>query len=426
MQPASNTITEAHAAPVVILDFGVLFRGRGSRVDRWTVARADRVNMLTSRGSNSHHGVMSFPGDQIRPAALPSTLAGDIETYTCVDYHTGGEPFRIVESLPEEPAGADVPSKRGSAMASAQVQRIREILCFEPRGHADMYGGFLVDPAPGADLGVLFWHKDGFSTACGHGTIALGAWAIESGRISPSASGVTDVVIDVPSGRVTARVHTAAVPAGARPQVTHVDFVNVPSYVLAQDVTVATSRGEVSVDVVYGGAIYAHLDATTVGLTITPENTQELIKLGREIKWALNEADVATHPFDDRLSGIYGTILFEDLGPAPEGSGADVYQRNVTVFADGEVDRSPCGSGTSSRVAALTARGILGDGATLLHASIVGSHFTALAVETGSVTVDGVDVATVTPQVTGTAYVTGRHEFVVDPRDDLVPGFVLR
>jgi proline racemase len=345
----------------------------------------------------------------------------ELESYACTDYHTGGEPFRIVENLPVEPAGADVPAKRVSAIASPEIQRIREILCFEPRGHADMYGGFLVEPEAGADLGVLFWHKDGFSTACGHGTIALGAWAIESGRIAADPSGVTDVVIDVPSGRVTARVHTQG-----EARVTHVDFINVPSYVLAQDVEVDTSRGILRVDVVHGGAIYAHLDAASVGLTVTPDNVAELTAIGREIKWALNDHPAARHPLDDRLSGIYGTIIVEDLGPVPEGIDADVYQRNVTVFADGEVDRSPCGSGTSSRVAALIARGVLGPGERLLHESIVGSRFMARAVDTGRLELPGAMIPTVTPQVTGTAYLTGRHEFFVDPRDALVPGFVLR
>lgn len=362
----------------------------------------------------------------------------ELESYSCVDYHTGGEPFRIVEHLPVTPAGDDVPSRRVSAIASEEIQRIREILCFEPRGHADMYGGFLVEPAPGADLGVLFWHKDGFSTACGHGTIALGAWAVETGRVPEDPSGRTDVVIDVPSGRVTARVHTAprapeenTLPDAAAHRgglVTEVDFVNVASYVLAQDVVVHTSRGVLRVDVVYGGAIYAHLDVSTVGLTVTPEHTQELISLGREIKWALNDTEVARHPLDERLGGIYGTILFEDLGAAPADSGARVYQRNVTIFADGEVDRSPCGSGTSSRVAALSARGVLGPGETLVHESIVGSRFTARALDTGTIELPhpGGTLDTVTPQVTGTAYKTGTHEFVVDPRDSLVPGFVLR
>ena len=337
------------------------------------------------------------------------------ERYEAVDYHTGGEPFRIVTTLPVTVEGADVASRRMFAIGSPEVQRIRQILCHEPRGHADMYGGFVVAPDDdGADLGVLFWHKDGFSTACGHGTIALGAWAIESGLVEPDASGTTDVVIDVPSGRVTARVHT-----DADGTVTTVDFVNVPGYVLARDVPVATSRGDVTVDVSFGGAIYAQLDARSVGLAVTPEHVDEIIAIGREIKGALNDSVHAVHPTDDRLSGIYGTIVFEDLG------GDDVagpWQRNATIFADGELDRSPCGSGTCARLATLTARGALPEGAALRHESIVGTRFTGTVL-------DRVDVAgreAVVPQVTGTAYRTAEHVFVVDPRDDLVPGFVLR
>jgi proline racemase len=213
------------------------------------------------------------------------------EHYDTVDYHTGGEPFRIVTDLPVPIAGPDVPSKRITAMESPEVERIRRILCHEPRGHADMYGGFLVEPSPGADLGVLFWHKDGFSTACGHGTIALGTWAIESGRIDPSPSGVTDVVIDVPSGRVTARVHT-----DEHGGVTAVDFVNVPSYLVARDVSVQTSRGQVTVDIAYGGALYAQLDTTDLDLPVVPERTGEIIALGREVKWLLNDSRMPSIP----------------------------------------------------------------------------------------------------------------------------------
>ncbi len=336
----------------------------------------------------------------------------DAEQYSCIDYHTGGEPFRIVTSLPVPIEGEDVPSKRLFAMGSEQIERIRKILCFEPRGHADMYGGFVVEPNdPGAHFGVLFWHKDGFSTACGHGTIALGVWAIDSGLVAPDPSGVTDVIIDVPSGRVTARVRTEDGRA------TGVDFINVPSYVLAEDVPVQTALGEVTVQLTFGGAIYAQLDASTVGLTVTPENFAEIIAIGREIKWALNESASAKHPVDDRLSGIYGTIVFEDLGD--EGG---LHQRNATIFADGELDRSPCGSGTSARVATLTAQGTLPQGEVLLHESIVGSRFTARVLE--RTVVAGRDA--VIPQVTGMAFKTGEQVFTVDPRDPLVPGFVLR
>src|SRR5580698_4736714 len=156
-----------------------------------------------------------------------------------VDYHAGCEPFRIVTDVPAID-GATVADKRVTALSDPGVDGLRALLCSEPRGHADMYGGFIVPPDDsGAHFGVLFWHKDGFSTACGHGTIALGAWAVRSGRVPADPSGVTDVLIDVPSGRVRARVSTD----GAR--VVSVDFVNVPSYVLHDEVTVPTSRGAV-------------------------------------------------------------------------------------------------------------------------------------------------------------------------------------
>ena len=160
-----------------------------------------------------------------------------LEVHT-TDYHTAGEPFRIVTAGAPDIPGATVRDRREHARASAEVDRVRRLLCNEPRGHADMYGCFPVAPDDGgARLGVLFWHKDGFSTACGHGTIALGAWAVESGLVAAAADGETDVPIDVPSGRVVARVRCAG---GA---VRDVTFRNVPSYVLARDVPVATPFG---------------------------------------------------------------------------------------------------------------------------------------------------------------------------------------
>jgi proline racemase len=336
-----------------------------------------------------------------------------MESVETVDYHTAGEPFRIVRP-PTTIPGKTVADRRLFAIGDADVQALRRFLCFEPRGHADMYGGFLVPPDDGnAHLGVLFWHKDGFSTACGHGTIALGAWAIHSGLVTPDPSGVTDVRIDVPSGRVTAKVRTDG------DQVVGVDFVNVPSYVLFRDVGVSTSRGEVTVDIVYGGAIYAHLDASAVGLTVTPEDYADLIVIGREVKHLLNATEYANHPDDARLSGIYGTILFEDLGVTADG---DLRQRNVTVFADGEVDRSPCGSGTASRVALLAATGALAGERRLIHESIVGTVFGARVVEQ----VEAAGRPAVVPEVSGMAYRTGRHVFELDPTDRLGEGFVLR
>ena len=331
------------------------------------------------------------------------------------DYHTAGEPFRIVtEGLPDIP-GTTVGERRVAAIADANgVDRIRQLLCNEPRGHADMYGGFIT-PADdeGADFGVLFWHKDGFSTACGHGTIALGVWAVETGRVASNPDGDTDVTIDVPSGRVRARVSQRG---GVIESVT---FRNVASHVIARDVPVLTSLGEVVVDISFSGAIYVSLAASAVDLQVTPENYSELIAIGREVKWLLNDSEYAQHAADQRRSGVYGTILFDDVGRTPQGP----HQRNVTVFADGEVDRSPCGSGTGARVALLADSGELAADQTLRHDSIVNTSFTA-RFDRGSDAASGTN--TVIPEVTGAAYKTGEHLFTLDERDALGTGFVLR
>lgn len=306
------------------------------------------------------------------------------------DYHCEGEPFRIVLSGVPEIPGATVRERRMAVPEEADA--LRRLLCHEPRGHADMYGCFLVPPDDdGAQLGVLFWHKDGYSTACGHGTIALATWAVESGRVAAAADGETDVVIDVPSGRVTARVRRS------EGRVVSVSFRNVPSHVLARDVPYRSAR----VDVSYGGAVYVSVRAADLGLSVTPDALPELIKAGREVKAALT-------PMVDHPDGIYGTILYDELPDTPDGP----HQRNVTVFADGEVDRSPCGSGTSARLALLDPEGVL------THDSIVGTRFLGRVVERTE--------AGVVTEVEGMAYPTGEHRFTLDPRDPLGTGFVLR
>lgn len=324
------------------------------------------------------------------------------------DYHTAGEPFRIVTDGVGEIAGATVAERRLAA-AAEPIDAVRRLLCHEPRGHADMYGCFVVAPDDdGADFGALFWHKDGYSTACGHGTIALGAWAVETGRVAAPA----DVVIDVPSGRVTARVNTSQ--HGA---VRDVSFVNVPARVTARRLTVPAPGGarrrsaaSVPVQIAYGGAFYAFVEAGALGLEVSPTAIAELIAAGRQIKAALAGADVARHPTDPRLSGIYGVVIHQREGPAAE--------RNVTVFADGAVDRSPCGSATSARTALLLQEGSLSPGQRWTNTSIVGTRFEARALEQVA---DGW-----LTEVTGSAYRTGEHRFVLDPRDDVGLGFVLR
>jgi proline racemase len=317
------------------------------------------------------------------------------------DYHTAGEPFRIVVSDIGEIAGANVRERRETAAATERIDRVRRLLCHEPRGHADMYGCFVVPPDDdGASFGALFWHKDGYSTACGHGTIALGAWAVESGRLAAPTDGQVDVVIDVPSGRVAARVRRVA------GKVEDVAFVNVPASVTARHV----HAGDVKADVAWGGAFYAFVPAAAFGLRVTPEDLPGLIASGRAVKAALDGTPLSRHAHDDRLSGIYGTVLTEQVGPR--------HHRNVAIFADGEVDRSPTGSATSARTALLLADAEIGIGDTWRNDSIAGTSFHAKPI--------GEVPEGVLTEVSGMAFRTGEHRFVLDPRDTLGTGFVLR
>jgi proline racemase len=316
-----------------------------------------------------------------------------------VDYHTGGEPFRIVTAGAPALEGTTILERR--RFAREHLDRVRRLLVLEPRGHADMYGCHVVPPNDdGADLGVVFFHNEGYSTACGHGTIALVTWALDSGVVERH-EGETRVVVDVPSGRLEA---WATVEAG---RVRSVRFRNVPSFVWANGLEAAGRR----VDVAFGGAFYASLEER-----VDPRELPRLIELGRAMKAELEAAHDIVHPLEPELRDVYGVIFWQEEGAEP------LVQRNVTVFADGEVDRSPCGSGTSARLALLHAQGRLAPGAALRHRSIVGSEFTGRVVgETG---VAGRPA--VVTEVEGSAYRTGQATFELDPDDPLGEGFLLR
>ncbi len=329
-----------------------------------------------------------------------------------VDYHTAGEPFRIVVDGVPPLEGSTVLDRR--RWARDHLDHIRRLLVFEPRGHADMYGAFVTPPNDeGADLGVVFFHNEGYSTACGHGTIALVTWALESGRL-PITGSETRVVVDVPSGRLecVARVD------GTR--VRSVRFRNVPSFVLARTVEVETAAfGRLVLDVVFGGAFYGSLDARSIGLDVSPASLPALIPLERELRPAIEAAVDVAHPGEPELRGVYGVIFWQDEPAAP---GFALVQRNVTVFADGEVDRSPCGSGTSARLALLHAEDRLRVGERLRHLSVVDTAFVGEVVAEATVAAR----PAVVTEVEGSASLTGRHEFVLEPDDPVGPGFLLR
>jgi proline racemase len=326
---------------------------------------------------------------------------GQLAAIQTVDYHTAGEPFRIVTGGVPPLEGRTILEKR--RFAAERLDHVRRLLVHEPRGHADMYGCFVTEPEDdGADLGVVFFHNAGYSTACGHGTIALVTWALESGRVNAGSGG--RVVVDVPSGRL----ETVAGSEDGR--VIRVRFTNVPSFVVAQGLEAAG----VTADVAFGGAFYASVQAP---IPVEPASLPGLITLGRDIKCELEAREEFVHPLEPELRDVYGVIFWQ-----PEEDGPPLVQRNVTVFADGEVDRSPCGSGTSARLALLDAAGELARGDELVHRSVIGTEFRARVA--GDAEVAGLPA--VITEVEGSAHFTGRHEFALDPSDPLPDGFLLR
>ncbi len=330
-----------------------------------------------------------------------------------VESHAGGEPLRVVVDGWPEIEGETVREKR--RYAAANHDHLRTALMLEPRGHADMYGAIPVEPDGDADLGVLFTHNDGFSTMCGHGVIALATVLIETGMLdpadeSPDERGEATVRMDTPAGRVTAR----GTVEGDR--VTEVAFENVPSFVYARDRTVdVPGIGELTYDVAFGGAFYAYCDAEAAGVGLRQDDAEDLIRAGRAIKRAVSEDLAIEHPVHDDLGLLYGTIF---TGPAA----GDADSRNVCVFADGEVDRSPTGTGVSGRLALEADAGRLDVGDPFTVESVVGSTFTGCVLDR---TTCG-EYDAVVPEVAGSAHVTGRSEFVLDPADPLGEGFLLR
>ena len=323
-----------------------------------------------------------------------------------IESHAAGEPLRVITGGIDPIPGTTILEKR--RYAQQRLDGLRRGLMFEPRGHADMYGAIPTEPAtPDGDAGVLFMHNEGWSTMCGHGVIALVTVALEAGLLE-----ARDVVrLDTPAGRVTAR------PRVEGKRVRSVAFENVPSFVASLDDHVdVPGVGGVRYDLAFGGAFYAFVDAASVGLEMTPERFRDLIAIGSAIKHAVMSAREIRHPLEPDLSFLYGTIF---TGPA---LGSDADSRNVCVFAEGEVDRSPTGTGVSARVAIERARGHLASGDSFVVESIIGTRFTGRIAR--ELHWEGYDA--VVPQIEGSACITGRNEIWISPNDPLPEGFILR
>lgn len=347
---------------------------------------------------------MNLNWQQYRPEAETMII-------TTIDAHAAGEPLRIITGGLPPLTGSTILERR--RFMQEHYDSIRQALMWEPRGHFNMYGAVLTPPVtPEADLGVLFLHNEGYSTMCGHGVIALVTALVKTGIVQAREPS-TPVNLDTPAGLVRATAYLAS-----HGQVKHVSFLNVPSFVSARDVELELPvYGKLTVDIAFGGAFYAILPAERVGLRVVPEATAQLASAGEAIKKAINARFPIIHPLEEDLGFLYGTIL---TGP-PEDPAH--HSRNICVFANAEVDRSPTGTGVSARLALHAARGEIADDQPILIESILGAASVFSGRIAGRTRVGPYDA--IVPEVRGTAFLTGRHEFFVDPADPLGKGFLL-
>ena len=326
-----------------------------------------------------------------------------------LDAHTGGEPLRIIISGFPHLKGETLLEK--IANVKNDFDHIRKALILEPRGHADMYGALIVDPdTPEADFGVIFIHNEGYSTGCGHAVIALTKAFVESGLIKKTEP-VTEVKMDVPSGFIRS---FAEVKNG---EITSIGFHNVPSFVQQiGSIVNVPGLGNICYDLAFGGAYYAFVNVAQFNLDCTQEYHDELIEKGMLIKNTISNSIKLDHPTEPEMNFLYGTIF---TGPPKDFNN---HSRNVCIFAEGEVDRSPTGTGVSARVAIHYARGEIGIGESITIESIIGSTF---SVKINEIKTIGKYEAVI-PEVRGSAFLIGKNSFWINPIDPLKDGFILR
>ena len=326
---------------------------------------------------------------------------------SAVDSHTEGMPTRVVTSGVGELPGSTMAERRLYVMN--EREDLRTLLMHEPRGHSAMSGAILQPPTrPDADIGVVFIEVSGCLPMCGHGTMGTATVLVETGMV-PVKEPVTVIRIDTPAGLVEASVE---VEGGHARSVT---IRNVPAYLHLRDATVRVSGfGEVVVDVAWGGNFYAVLPAASLGLAVRPSLHDELVGAGLAVMGAVNEQLSFAHPEQPSIDACHHVVLTE---PGDE----TVSGRAAVAIHPGWLDRSPCGTGTSARMAQLHARGELRLGEDYVHASVLGTRFTGRLV--GTTTVGGFEA--VVPTVRGRAWVTGLASYLLDPDDPFPAGFLL-
>jgi proline racemase len=332
-----------------------------------------------------------------------------IKTIQTIESHTVGEPTRIVTG--------GIPKIPGKTMAEKMeyleenMDNLRTMLMSEPRGHNDMFGAIYTDPADEtADIGIIFMDGGGYLNMCGHGSMGAATCAVEMG-IVPIEEPYTNIKLEAPAGMIKAKVKVEDGKAK------EASIVNVPAFLYKKDLQIEVPEfGKLKLDISFGGSFFAMVDVKNVGIDICPENTQKLNDLGMRIINAVNEQVEIEHP---ELKHIKTVDLCEFYGE-PKSEDADV--QNVVVFGQGQVDRSPCGTGTSAKMALLHAEGKMKVGEEIVNESIICTKFRGKILSETKVG----EYDAVIPEITGSAYVTGYSQFLVDPDDPVKYGFVLK
>ncbi len=326
---------------------------------------------------------------------------------TCIDSHTAGEPTRIVVSGIPKLRGESVAEKRD--YLKEKYDHLRTFLMHEPRGHNDMFGAVIVEPSDEkADLGVIFMDSGGYLDGCGHGTMGVAAVAVETGLVEVKEP-ETKIVLEVPSGLIET---TCKVKNG---HVEEVKMRNVPSFLYSTEEINVPGLGEIEVDIAFGGNFFGIVDVGKVNLKINPKNSLKLIDAGLRIREAVNNQVKVIHPVKTYINKV-NLIEFYDEPDVPE-----AHVKNVVIFGEGQIDRSPCGTGTSAKIATLYAKGELKLNEEFIHESILKTIFRGKAVE--EVKIDR--FKGVIPEIKSSAYITGFNQLVMDPNDPLKYGFRL-
>lgn len=339
---------------------------------------------------------------ELHPSVMP--YAYQIKT---IDSHTMGEATRIIYDGFPRLSGETMMEKKKYLMEHYDF--LRSALMLEPRGHRDMFGALLTEPVhEAADFGVIFMDSAGYLNMCGHGSIGTASMAVETGLVK-AVEPYTEVILDAPSGLIRTKVHVSNGKAD------EVSILNVPAFLYKENQKIRLPvRGTVSFDISFGGSFFALVNAKEAGISLKTENIEEITELGMEMLEQINRSIEVKHPYLDIT-----TVDLVEFYDETDNERADM--KNCVIFGNAQADRSPCGTGTSAKLAAMYARGELGIGEEFVYESITGSLFKGKIVK--EVELDG--YRAVIPQITGSAYITGMNTWILDEDDPLEYGFLL-